>query len=303
MSGADLWSLYRSFLAVMREGSLSRAAALLDLSQPTLGRHVEALEQVLGGAPLFTRHPRGLMPTENAHAILPHIEAMDAAADAALRAASAPASSLSGVVRIAASEVVGAEVLPGILAPLREAHPGLVFELSLSSRAADLLRRDSDIAVRMVRPTQGSLVAVKAGTVKVALYAHRLYAARHGLPRTPDDLGAHALIGFDRADPFLARAAGALKLDRAMFALRVDNDLAALAALRAGFGIGACQQPIAARDADLLPVLPRGVAFDMEIWIVMHGALKRVARMAAVFDHLARQMRAYARGHSPERAG
>lgn len=303
MSDADLWSLYRSFLAVMREGSLSRAAAALGLSQPTLGRHVEVLERALGGAPLFTRHPRGLMPTEGARAILPHIEAMDAAAGAARRTASAPEAALSGTVRIAASEVVGAEVLPGILAPLREAHPGLVFELALSSRSADLLRRDCDIAVRMVRPTQGSLVAVKAGTVKVALYAHRSYAARHGLPRTISELGSHALIGFDRADPFISRAAGALKLDRAMFALRVDNDLAALAALRAGFGLGACQQPIAARDGDLLPVLPRELSFPMEIWVVMHGALKRVARMAETFDHLARAMRAYARAHSPERGG
>jgi len=301
MSDAGLWTLYRSFLAVMREGSLSRAAAAQGLSQPTLGRHVEALEQALGGAPLFTRHPRGLMPTEAALAILPHVEAMEAAANAARRTASAPEASLSGVVRIAASEVVGAEVLPGLLAPLREAHPGLVFELALSNRTADLLRRDCDIAVRMVRPTQGSLVAVKAGSVKAALYAHRRYAARHGLPRSLGELAGNAVIGFDRADPFLNNAAEKMKLDRAMFALRVDNDLAALAALRAGFGLGVCQQPIAARDPDLLPVLPREIAFGLDIWVCMHEALKRVARMAAVFGHLAGAMRAYARSYPPGR--
>ncbi len=266
-----------------------------------LGRHVEALELALGGAPLFTRHPRGLMPTENARAILPHVEAMDAAAAAARRAASAPDAALGGVVRIAASEVVGAEVLPGILMPLRERHPGLVFELALSNRTADLLRRDCDIAVRMVRPTQGSLVCVKAGSLKAGLYAHRSYVTRHGAPRTLAELAAHALIGFDRASPFLDRAAGALKIDRAMFALRVDNDLASLAALRAGFGLGVCQQQIAARDPDLLPVLPREISFNLDIWIAMHGALKRVARMATVFDHLARSMRAYVRGQSSDR--
>ena len=295
MSEPDLWTFYRSFLAVMREGSLSRAAAALGLSQPTLGRHVEALEAALGGAALFTRHPRGLMPTESARAILPHIEAMDAAAAAARRTASAPDAALSGVVRIASSEVVGAEVLPGILAPLREAHPGLVFELSLSNRTADLLRRDADIAVRMVRPTQTSLVSVKAGSVRIGVYAHRLYAARHGLPRSLDELARHPIIGFDRADPYLHRAATELKLNREMFALRVDNDLAGLAALRAGFGLGVCQRPIAARDGDLIPVMPREISFGLDIWVAMHGGLKRTARMAAVFDHLAKSMRAYAR--------
>lgn len=295
MSDAGLWTLYRSFLAVMREGSLSRAAAALSLSQPTLGRHVEALEAALGGAPLFTRHPRGLTPTEAARALLPHVEAMDAAAAAARRAAADETEALTGAVRIAASEIVGAEVLPGLLAPLRAAHPGLAFELSLSNRTADLLRRDSDIAIRMTTPKQGALLSAKIGAVKIGLFAHRRYAERHGLPQSLNALWTHPLIGFDRADPFLGDIAASMKLDRAMFALRVDNDLAGLAALRAGFGLGVCQLPIAARDADLVRVLPREIAYDLPIWVVMHAALKRERRMAAVFDHLARGMRGYIR--------
>ncbi|MFT3810112.1 MAG: LysR family transcriptional regulator [Micropepsaceae bacterium] len=299
MSDGDLWTLYRSFLAVMREGSLSGAAAALTLSQPTLGRHIEALEQRLGGIALFTRHPRGLLPTEAAREMLPHIEAMHAGAEAARWAATtAKADAVSGTVRIAASETVGAEVLPGILAPLRARHPGLSFELSLSIRSEDLLRRDSDIAVRMVQPEQGALLAVKTGTVKLGLFAHRSYAARHGLPATMADLANHAVIGFDRTNPFIDSASRALKLDRAMFALRVDHELASLAALRAGFGLGVCQKPIAKRDGDLVPVLEREIAFTLGTWVVMHGDLKRVPRMKTVFDHLAREMRAYTRSWS-----
>jgi len=300
MSDGDLWTLYRSFLAVMREGSLSGAAAALTLSQPTLGRHVEALERHLGGAALFTRHPRGLLPTEAAREMLPHIEAMQAGAEAARRAATmarteAISGAISGTVRIAASETIGAEVLPGVLAPLRARHPGLTFELSLSTRREDLLRRDSDIAVRMVQPEQGALLAVKTGTVKLGLFAHRSYAARHGLPSTLAELSHHAVIGFDRANPFIAGASRAMKLDRTMFALRVDHELASLAALRAGFGLGVCQLPIARRDENLLPVLTREVSFTLGTWIVMHEGLKRVPRMKTVFDHLAREMRAYVR--------
>lgn len=296
MSDGDLWTLYRSFLAVMREGSLSGAAAALTLSQPTLGRHVEALERHLGGVALFTRHPRGLLPTEAAREMLPHIEAMQAGAEAARRAAAtAKTDAISGTVRIAASETIGAEVLPGILAPLRASHPGLSFELSLSARSEDLLRRDSDIAVRMVQPEQGALLAVKTGVVKLGLYAHRSYAARHGLPATFADLSHHAVIGFDRANPFIDGASRAMNLDRTMFALRVDHELASLAALRAGFGLGVCQLPIARRDENLLPVLTREVSFTLGTWIVMHEGLKRVPRMKTVFDHLAREMRAHVR--------
>lgn len=296
MAESDLWTLYRSFLAVMREGSLSGAAASLKLSQPTLGRHIEALEAQLGGAALFTRHPRGLLPTEAAREMQPHIEAMHAGAEAARRAAtSARTDAISGTVRIAASETVGAEVLPGILGALRARHPGLVFELSLSTRSEDLLRRDSDIAVRMVQPEQGALLAVKTGTVKLGLFAHRHYAARHGLPSTVAELSSHALIGFDRTNPFIDGASRAMKLDRMMFALRVDHELASLAALRAGFGLGVCQNPIARRDTNLIPVLTREVSFTLGTWIVMHGDLKRVPRMKAVFDHLVSEMRAYTR--------
>jgi DNA-binding transcriptional LysR family regulator len=297
MSDGDLWTLYRSFLAVMREGSLSRAATHLSLSQPTLGRHIEALEAELGGIALFTRWPRGLLPTETAREMLPHIEAMNAGALAARRAATATkADEISGTVRIAASETIGAEVLPAILAKLRVRHPGLAFELSLSTRAEDLLRRDSDIAVRMVQPEQGALLAVKTGTVKLGLYAHRSYAARHGVPATLAEIAHHAVIGFDRANPFLDGASRQLKLDRALFALRVDHELASLAALRAGFGLGVCQNPIAARDKDLLPVLVREVSYTLGTWIVMHQDLKRVPRMKAVFDHLVSEIRAYTKG-------
>ncbi|MBV8652013.1 MAG: LysR family transcriptional regulator, partial [Alphaproteobacteria bacterium] len=105
------WDLYRSFLAVLREGSLSAAARALGLTQPTIGRHIEALEQALGLA-LFTRSGHGLAPTEAALELRPHAEALAASAGALLRAASGRSGETRGTVRITASETVGAEVLP-----------------------------------------------------------------------------------------------------------------------------------------------------------------------------------------------
>lgn len=298
MDDGDLWTLYRSFLAVLRAGSLSGAAREMGTSQPTLGRHIVALEERLGGAPLFTRSARGLTPTETARAIRPHVEAMAASASAIARTLSGPEAAVEGVVRITASEIVGGMVLPPILAALRERHPRLAVELSLSNRTEDVLGRAVDIAVRMVKPSQKALLARRIGAVPLGLYAHRAYVERHGLPRSRADLARHAAIGYDRETAFVKLAAARLGLDRAGFALRTDSDLAALSALRAGFGIGVCQAPLARRLGDLTHVMADEVAFELPIWIVMHEDLKRARRIRAAFDHLAAGMKAYLAGEA-----
>jgi DNA-binding transcriptional LysR family regulator len=287
------WDLYRTFLAVAEAGSFSGAARALGIAQPTVGRHVEALERALGGTALFTRSPGGLLPTEAALALRPHAQAMATAAEALLRAASGEADQVRGTVRITASEIVGAEVLPPILADFHDDHPEVAVELDLSNRAQDLLRREADIAVRMVRPTQDALLARKIGVVRVGLFAHRRYVQRYGEPTTIDQPG-HTAVGFDR-DPSVMRAVRELNLPagRDFFAFRSDNDLAQLAALRAGFGVGGCMFGIARRDPNLVHVLP-DVGFDMEMWVVMHEDLKAHRRLRLMFDHLVEGLSAYA---------
>jgi len=289
------WDLFRTFLAVLDEGSLSGAARRLGVTQPTVGRQIEALEAELG-APLFTRSAGGLQPTETALALRPHAETMAGAAEALVRTASGEAEAVRGAVRITASEIVGAEVLPPILTGFHEAHPDVTIELNLSDRQEDLLRREADIAVRMARPTQGALTARRIGLADVGLYAHRRYLATHGYPTSLDD-PRHVAIGFDR-DLSNQRmlAERQLPLTRERFAFRSDSDLAQLAALRAGFGIGACQVGIAARDPDLVPVLQDAFRFDMEVWVAMHEDLKASRRMRAMFDWLVEGLTAYVRG-------
>jgi DNA-binding transcriptional LysR family regulator len=281
----DSWDHYRTLLAVLAEGSLSGAARTLGLSQPTVGRHIEALETELG-APLFTRSAGGLAPTDVALALRPHAEAMSAAAEALVRTASGENDQVRGVVRITASHVVGVEVLPPMLTGFHETYPDVSIELTLSNRMEDLLRREADIAVRMVRPTQAALLAKRVGSVRLGLFAHRRYIEAHGLPTRLDD-PQFAAIGFDR-DPDAVRALRdrQLNFERESFALRSDNDLAQLAAVRAGFGIGAAQVPIAARDPDLVPVLEGQFRYEMEIWVAMHEDLKTSRRMRLMFDWL-----------------
>lgn len=289
------WELYRSFLAVVREGSLSGGARLLGLTQPTVGRHIDSLEESLGTA-LFTRSQGGLAPTELALALVPHAEAMSMAAEALQRAASGEAEEDRGTVRLTASEMIATEVLPPILARFQEDHPRIAVELVLSNRTDDLIRRDADIAIRMIRPTQSSLVAKKCGVIGLGLHAHRNLIQRHGMPQSLEDLTKLPIVGFDRESSIRRlKDLGGFPISRELFSFRCDSDVGQFAALRAGVGFGMCQYPLAKRYPDLVPVLPGTIEFELDVWIVMHEDLKTSRRMRLMFDHLATEMTAYTR--------
>lgn len=288
------WDSYRSFLAVLEEGSLSGAARRLGLTQPTLGRHIEMIEAALQQA-LFVRSQRGLTPTPAAEALRPYAEALKANAEALVRAASRRPAEVEGVVRVTASEVVAAEVLPYILTGAADRHPKLRFELEGSNRTADLLHRGADIAVRMTDPAQQSLVSTKVGEVEIGLYATPAYVARRGRLERLQDAAGHALIGYARETPYIRALAAGLPLPPAeTFTLRTDNDLAALGAVRAGFGIGFCQSGIARREG-WIRLLAEVFAIRLPTWVVMHEDLKASPACRAAFDLLAEGMRAYCR--------
>ncbi|MCA8272404.1 LysR family transcriptional regulator [Burkholderia sp. AU30280] len=294
------WERYRTFLAVLTEGSLSGAARALGITQPTAGRHVAALESAFGQT-LFTRSPSGLLPTEAALALRGHAEALRSAAAAFERAAASHGAGVRGIVRISASDVIAVEVLPPILAQLRRDHPGLVIELAPTDRIQDVLKREADIAVRMAPPAQEALVAQRVGAIEVGMYARDDYLARNGTPETVDELAHHALIGFDTITPFIRSASRSMpQWKRDAFSLRTDSNLAQLAMIRAGYGIGFCQSGLAKRDARLVRVLADRLAMQLETWVVMHEDQRSSPRCRAVFDALADGLRAYVNGEIVE---
>lgn len=295
MNESPDWDSYRSFLAVLEEGSLSGAARLLGLTQPTVGRHIEAIEAGLHQA-LFLRSQRGLTPTAAAETLRPYAEALKAHAEALVRAASRRPSGVEGLVRVSASEVIAAEVLPYILKDALARHPGLSVEVEASNRTADLLHRAADIAVRMAAPVQQSLVAIKAGEVQLGLYAAPDYVARRGRLDRLQDIGEHLLIGFAHETPYIRALAAGLPLPpREAFAYRTDHDLAGLGAIRAGLGVGFVQCGIARREG-WLRQLPKTFTLTLPTWVVMHEDLKTNPACRAVFDALADGMRTYIAG-------
>ncbi len=301
MNGTS-WDLYRSFLAVFRAGSLSAAARELGLTQPTVGRHVEAFEASLG-YPLFTRNQQGLSPNEAAHALAPYAETVAATIAAMERHAASEFGSVRGTVRVTASDVIGIEILPPIMARLQERYPGLILEMSLSDALEDVLRREADIAVRMTKPKQGALLARHVGEIPLGLFAHRSYLDRWGMPRRLPDIVHHRIIGFDRKTAFVRAAAETIRLrspdfpefDEISWTYRTDSNVGQLAAIRAGAGIGFCQIGIGRRDPDLVPVLPDQFRLPLDTWVVMHEELRHLPHQKATFDALVEGLLDYVR--------
>lgn len=280
------WTLIRSFLAVVDHGSLSGAARALGLTQPTLGRHMAELQAELR-APLFTRSPRGLQPTETALALIPAARAMREAAARLELAAAGREERLQGTIRLTASCVISSHVLPPILARLRQSEPGIEIELVPSDRPENLLFREADIALRMFRPDQEGTFARHLTDLPMGLYAARTYLDRRGRPRGPEDLAAHDLIGMDRSD-LVDRMLAFLQipLRREDFPIRCDDQLVGLSLLRAGLGITGALRLIA--DAD--PLLERVPGVDLPalpVWLTAPEALRHQPRVRRVLDHLA----------------
>ena len=281
------WSLIRSFLAALDHGSLLGAARGLGSTQPTLGRHIAELENQLGVV-LFERTGRGLLPTEMATRLADSARAMEGSADQLARSVSGAQAGVSGTVRITASQPVACFVMPPVLAQMRTALPEVHVELIASNQVSNLLRREADIALRMVQPDQASLVAKRIAKVTVGTYAHRDYLRRRGTPRQLAELLNHELIGGDRDETILRAFAGfGYPVGNEAFAFRTDDLIAYWEAVRAGLGVGFVADYLARTDNQLVPLLPNLKIPPLPIWLTVHREIRTSPRIRAVYDFLA----------------
>ena len=282
------WTLVRSFLAALEQRSLLGAARLLGMSQPTLGRHIAELESQLGVV-LFERTGRGLLPSAMALQLAESARNMEAGALQLAHTLSGAQTHNAGSVRITASVPVAMQLLPPILAAMRQALPEVQIDLVASNQVSNLLRREADIAVRMVRPKQSSLIARKLGEVRLGAYAHRSYLARSSPLRKATDLLQHELIGSD-ADPAILQGFATMgyPVTRAAFAFRSDDFMVQWQTIRAGLGIGFCADYLARTDPDVLPVLPGLLTVaPLPMWLAVHREIRSSKRIRSVFDFLA----------------
>ncbi len=278
------WNRARAFHATAQEGSFSAAARALGVTQPTIGRQIAALEEELG-VTLVERVGTGLRLTSAGVDLAEQVKLMaDAAARATLIAAG-QATSLEGVVRIAASETIAAHLLPPVLAKLRGEHPGITYEIVASNDASDLRRREADVAIRNFRPRDDALVATKVKDSAAHFYAAPSYVERAGPFDTADDLARAEIFGFEPGEVMTKMFAPfGIPVTAENFTLVTANHLVQWQMAKAGLGICMMMEAVGEAEPGVVRVFEALPSIPVPIWVVSHRELKTSRRIRVVFD-------------------
>ncbi|WP_417484237.1 LysR family transcriptional regulator [Maricaulis salignorans] len=287
------WSHLQTFLSVAEHGTLSGAARATGGSQPTMGRHIAALEDQLG-VRLFDRAPHGLALTPTGADLVEHARAMATAANQLSLTASGRSERIGGTIRITASEIMSTYTLPAILTALHRAEPEIEVELVSSDRSENLLQREADIAIRMYRPTQADVFTKKVGDLQLAMFAAHDYIARRGAPTTLEEFRSHDVIGYDRSEVMLRGFAEVgLQVDRHFFGFRCDSQVVGWQMVIAGFGIGFNQLEIGLAEPAVQRIVTDTPMPALPIWLTAHSELKTSRRVRRVFDFLAEALKTH----------
>jgi len=290
------WDDVRFFLAVAREGTLSGAARVLGVGHVTVGRRVAMLENRLG-VKLVNRTPDGFTVTSAGNAILTQAASMEAAALSLERTAAGRDSIAAGSVRVATTEGLAQQVIAPAIAALRQDHPELQVDVLAGVRSLDISRREADLAVRFLRPSDPELICRKLGEAGYALYASPKYLKTHGAPKRGSGLAGHDLIGFTRTPSWLSFFMGE-SLEGARFATLCDNPL--IQAELAGRAVGIAELACFLGDerVDLVRVWPDETPMLRPVWLIIHADMRRSARIKVVasaileaFHHHQRMLR------------
>lgn len=285
------WDDVRTFLAVLRHGSHARAGRALGVDPTTVARRLAALEAELSTG-LLARTPSGLTATPAGRALAGAAERMEAEMLAAERELVGRDARLEGEVRISAGDAITAHLLVPWLLELQWAHPRITLAFHASNEAVDLVRREADVAVRLHRPRERSLVAVRAGDLPFAVYGGQPYLQRRDRPRAMRDLVHHDWIGWDAS---LAATPPSRWLARHVpseaVRARASTTTALVAACAAGYGLTVLPTFAAMVDPRLVPVPVPAPPPGREVWIVTHADARRSARVRAVVEWLRERFR------------
>lgn len=290
------WHLVRVFLTVVESGSLTAAAGQLSASQSTLSRKIDELEIELGVA-LFERTARGLRLTTAGESLLEPARRMRQAAQAVSLTALGQTQQLHGTVRVTASEMTAAYLLPGPIRHIRSMHPEIQIELVVSNRVESLLERQADIALRHTEVEQQDLIARRLGQLELGAYAHRDYLAQAGGAVDPGQLARYDWIGYDTSDALLRGFSQAGNpVTREFFNLRCDNHIVGWQLALAGAGICVAPRIVADCAPAVQLALPATTIAPLPLWLVSHRELRHAPRIQAVFALLGDSLQAMLAG-------
>lgn len=280
------WTYIRDFLAVAETGSLLGAAKLLKTSQPTVGRRITAMEESVGKT-LFIRTNSGLELTDIGALLLVHAERMRYEAMAAERVLTGIDTQPAGDVTISVIESLGTQWLTHEMQAFSAAHPDISLEIRVELSAADLIRREADIAIRMFEPNQLDLISKKAGSLALGIYASKNYLTHHPAPQTIEDLKQHRVIMASKDYlAFLEKHWRQVVPETGPVAFRSNNMNALMNATKAGYGIGVHSCLMADQQDDLVRLIPDYTFANLDFWLVTHSDLRKSARIRLVYDYI-----------------
>lgn len=280
------WDDTRVLIALSRDGSLRAAGRTLGIDQATVGRRLAMLESALG-AKLFLRTSEGYVLTASGESALASALAMEQSALELQRRIQGLDDRLQGTVRLTATDSIAQDYLVPAIARLHLKHPDVQIQLHSSTAFLSLVRRETDIAIRNVKPDNPDLIARHLASWTVGLFATPDYLQRMGEPRRGEAFAGHDLVVYQ---PYLDNNKGMHLVGEPISAARVvasvSSSLLVRRALLEGLGLG--ELPVAlAANQNLVRVWPQMCnpkPYDM--WLVTHGDLRQTARVRAVIDAL-----------------
>lgn len=281
------WNHIRAFLVTAEEGSLSSAARTLGMAQPTLGRQVRALEESLKVL-LFERHGRGLELTPTGLSLLKHAKQMAESANQLSLLASGQSEAIEGRVCLSATDSMAAYMLPPLLCELRSLYPKITVELLVTNSVSDLRRREADIALRAVEPTQPDLIARKLKDFYAYLYATPDYLKAVGATNEISSLEAASFIGFENSAALIDELSKrGLNISEENLCIISENHMVHWELVKKGMGIGIMMSEIGDSEPTVVRACEKFTPYVGGLWIVSHRELRTSRRVKVVFDFFA----------------
>lgn len=285
------WDKLRVFYAVAEAGSFTHAGETLRLSQSAISRQISALEESLT-TPLFHRHARGLVLTEQGELLYRTVREISSKLNATEALISETKNKPEGPLRVTTTTGLGSTWLVPRMRDFIERYPNIEVTLILSDSELDLTMREADVAIRVTEPTQPDLIRRSLMTIHFHIYGSADYLKKNGIPKNPGDLGKHRIIAFTD-DPrvvfpdvnwILDLATGDAGQPHPVF--RVNSVYGIYRAVRSGLGVGSIPDYMVGSDTNLVRVLPELAGHDVEAFFVYPEALRNSARVTVFRDFL-----------------
>jgi DNA-binding transcriptional LysR family regulator len=284
------WDKLRVFHAVAEAGSFTHAGDTLSLSQSAVSRQISALEEALQ-VPLFHRHARGLILTEQGESLNRTVREVFAKLAITEALLTESKEKPAGRLKVTTTVGFGASWLAPRLQGFLEAYPDVSISLLLDDSELDLAMREADVAIRMHPPKQPDLVQRHLMTMQWHVVAAPEYLKKHGVPQRAEDLDAHRLILFGQHHPPVQEVnwladAGRRPGNPRRALLEVNSIQAVLLAIRSGMGIGALPDYVVNESPDLVHVLTDLKGPKVDVFFVYPEELRNSKRVAVFRDFL-----------------